>query len=56
LKPERDFAPLWPRPACTPWPEPWPRPMRFFEWVALFGGRRLLRSMFHVPEMLNVEC
>src|SRR6185369_3736459 len=28
LKPERDFAPLCPRPAVLPLPEPWPRPTR----------------------------
>src|SRR6185295_17510104 len=42
-KPDRDFAPLWPRPAVFPFPEPWPRPMRFFGCFIPLGGRRLLR-------------
>ena len=46
LKPERDFAPLWPRPACVPWPEPWPRPTRFFECFAPFGGFKFEKSIF----------
>src|SRR5581483_7817728 len=45
LNPERDFAPLWPRPAVLPLPDPWPRPMRFLAWVAPAGGRRLLRAI-----------
>src|SRR5262245_55233070 len=45
LKPERDFAPLWPRPAVLPWPDPWPRPIRFFACFAPLGGRRLLKFM-----------
>src|SRR6478609_1219261 len=28
LAPERDPAPLWPRPEVLPMPEPWPRPTR----------------------------
>src|SRR5215211_2875472 len=43
LNPERDFAPLWPRPAVLPLPDPWPRPMRFLGCFIPFGGRRLLR-------------
>src|SRR5687768_1836554 len=38
VKPERDFAPLWPRPAVLPLPEPCPRPTRFFECFAPLGG------------------
>src|SRR5205823_144494 len=49
LKPERDFAPLCPRPAVLPLPEPWPRPTRFFACFAPFGGRRFERSMILVP-------
>src|SRR5262249_51452449 len=45
LKPDRDLAPLCPRPAVLPFPEPWPRPTRFFACVAPFGGRRLLKLM-----------
>src|SRR6202011_5634005 len=45
LKPDRDFAPLWPRPAVLPLPDPWPRPIRFFACLAPLGGFRLLRSM-----------
>src|SRR5215471_769174 len=43
LKPDRDFAPLWPRVAVLPWPDPCPRPMRFFACVAPLGGRKLLK-------------
>src|SRR3990172_662243 len=43
LKPERDCAPLCPRPAVFPWPDPWPRPTRFFECFAPRGGRRFER-------------
>src|SRR3989442_14108 len=45
LKPERDFAPLCPRPAVLPLPEPWPRPIRFFGCFIPFGGRRLLSDI-----------
>src|SRR5581483_481382 len=45
LNPDRDFAPLCPRPAVLPCPEPWPRPMRFFECFAPLGGRRLLSDI-----------
>src|SRR4029079_1229121 len=47
LKPERDFAPLWPRPAVLPLPDPCPRPTRFFACLAPFGGRRSLRFINH---------
>src|SRR5688572_22921656 len=43
LKPERDLAPLCPRPAVLPLPDPWPRPTRFLACLAPLGGRRLLR-------------
>src|SRR6185295_14132223 len=43
LKPERDFAPLWPRPAVLPLPEPWPRPTRFLACFAPLGGCRFER-------------
>ena len=36
-----------------PLPEPWPRPMRFFECVEPLGFRRLLRSMIRYS--LNSE-
>src|SRR6516225_3603236 len=45
LKPDRDFAPLWPRPAVFPWPEPCPRPTLFFECLAPLGGFKSLRSI-----------
>src|SRR5215204_6810487 len=48
LKPERDFAPLCPRPAVLPLPDPWPRPIRFFACLAPFGGRRLERFIIRV--------
>src|SRR5207249_8767440 len=43
LNPERDFAPLWPRPAVLPLPDPCPRPMRFFGCFIPGGGFRSLR-------------
>src|SRR5215471_1031791 len=57
LKPDRDFAPLWPRVAVLPWPDPWPRPMRFFACVAPLGGRRLLRfiGLLHLDEVTDHE-
>src|SRR6185312_4754327 len=54
LKPERDFAPLCPRPAVLPLPEPWPRPIRFFACLAPFGGRRLLRFIALLPDFHQV--
>src|SRR3954463_14983367 len=45
LKPDRDFAPLWPRPAVLPLPEPCPRPIRFFACLAPAGGFGLPRSI-----------
>src|SRR6516225_3089874 len=45
LNPDRDFAPLFPRPAVFPCPDPWPRPMRFFACFMPFGGRRLLNDI-----------
>src|SRR5687768_4096507 len=49
LNPDRDFAPLWPRPACTPLPDPWPRPTRFFGNFDRSDGFRLLRSISFFP-------
>src|SRR5437867_12078463 len=53
LNPDRDFAPLCPRPAVLPLPDPWPRPTRFRACFIPFGGRRLLRLMLiaHFDEM-----
>src|SRR5262249_3663322 len=45
LNPERDFAPLCPRPAVLPWPDPWPRPIRFLACFIPAGGRKLLRAI-----------
>src|SRR5262249_35244840 len=45
LKPERDFAPLCPRPAVLPLPDPWPRPIRFFACFIPLGGRRLFSDI-----------
>src|SRR5262245_55945771 len=59
LKPERDFAPLCPRPAVLPLPDPWPRPMRFLACFAPLGGRRfdrfmsLLSHLDQVPHLQN---
>ena len=44
VKPERDWAPLWPRPAVLPRPEPWPRPTRFFACLAPLGGLQIAES------------
>src|SRR4029450_1664204 len=54
LKPERDFAPLWPGPAVLPWPDPWPRPTRFLACFAPLGGRRLLRFMTLLSDLDEV--
>src|SRR3954447_16533061 len=54
LKPERDFAPLWPRPAVLPLPDPWPRPIRFLACLAPLGGRRLLRFMTLLSDLDEV--
>src|SRR5262249_18615521 len=56
LKPDRDFAPLCPRLAVFPDPDPWPRPMRFFACFIPLGGRRLLRPICWLPtigELVN---
>src|SRR5262249_32500341 len=45
LNPDRDFAPLWPRPAVLPWPDPCPRPIRFFACLAPAGGLRLFNAI-----------
>src|SRR3954451_10901858 len=54
LKPERDFAPLCPRPAVLPLPEPWPRPTRFLACLAPLGGRRLLKFMTLLSDLDEV--
>src|SRR5438067_3329882 len=55
LNPDRDFAPLCPRPAVLPLPDPWPRPIRFFGCFIPAGGRRLFRAMsFHLDEVTNL--
>ena len=41
LVPLREPAPLWPRPAVLPWPEPMPRPIR-------------LRFLFFVDAAIDV--
>src|SRR5207244_10438881 len=43
--PERDFSPLWPRPAVLPRPEPMPRPTR----------RRAFRSEEHTSELQSPD-
>src|SRR6185503_392064 len=58
LKPDRDFAPLWPRPAVLPLPDPWPRPIRFFGCFIPFGGRRLLSDtallhFYQMPDLVD---
>src|SRR5688572_15606163 len=45
VKPERDFAPLCPRLAVLPCPDPWPRPTRFFACLAPFGGFNPVRDI-----------
>src|SRR5471030_1612257 len=45
VKPDRDLAPLWPRPAVLPLPEPWPRPIRFLGCFMPFGGRRSCKGI-----------
>ena len=52
LKPERDFAPLWPRPAVLPLPDPWPRPIRFFACFMPLGGSQI-RSDCHDVVLLR---
>ena len=47
-KPDDDLAPLCPRDAVSPWPEPGPRPTRRF-CFAPFGGRRLFSDITHLP-------
>src|SRR5262249_1370678 len=57
LNPARDFAPLCPRPAVLPLPEPWPRPIRFFACFIPLGGRRLLKDITllrHLDQMSNL--
>src|SRR6188508_2592757 len=50
LKPERDCAPLCPRPAVLPLPEPWPRPTRkCFLPLEPSAGLSLSRPMVLVP-------
>src|SRR3970040_1653768 len=59
LYPERDCAPLWPRPACVPVPDPWPRPTRFLFLFEPSEGFRSLKSMtlvlygHEVPHLVN---
>src|SRR5690606_2492827 len=44
FQPDRDWAPLWPRPAVFPLPLPWPRPTRKRFRREPSAGFRLLRS------------
>src|SRR5262245_411155 len=53
LNPERDFAPLCPRPAVLPLPDPCPRPMRFFACLAPRGGLRFSRPIVVTSLVLN---
>src|SRR5262249_35797757 len=55
LNPDRDLAPLCPRPAVFPDPEPWPRPMRFFACFMPRGGLRLLRGMALLGDLHQVS-
>src|SRR5262245_27951479 len=56
LNPDRDFAPLWPRPAVLPLPDPCPRPIRFFACLAPRGGfksERLINSILDRHQVSN---
>src|SRR6185312_15342621 len=50
LAPEREPAPLWPRPEVLPMPEPWPRPTRLRRWVEPGFGFRLWRPISSARE------
>src|SRR5690606_11150424 len=55
LYPERDFAPLCPRVAVPPRPDPVPRPTRFLFFIDPSAGFRLLKFIFTIHVVLYLR-
>lgn len=48
LRPDRDPAPVWPRPEVLPNPDPSPRPTRFLGRLEFGDGLRLCRPILPI--------